>query len=306
MPGGTTVDRGASAVIVRGWVIAVACVAGVAAAAPGEDAKRLLPDGGGSSRQARADALRQLPLERLPAAQRNAVEDCVRDSTLYRRLPALDIDCDTALLHFALDKPEVVVDIWRALGISQLSLDPTGPGQWHLADGYGTVGVLRLLHARRDGNGGLLVFHGRGRYTGSLAPRPLTGSCVIVVRHGPVGTTALGHRHRLVVDAFVDMDGIGLELVTRTLQPLVVRCAAANLREIGLFMEALSTTAIDNPAGVERLAGRLPRTPDEDRRSLARIARRAAAAAGAGGAGDDHESAATRLAARWKPAPPQR
>jgi hypothetical protein len=273
----------------------------VGAAAP-DDPGWFAPDGGSSSRQSRRDALARLPLDRLAPAQRKQVETCIRSHTLYRRLPQTEIDCDPALLHFALDKPEVIVDIWRALGISQLALDPAGEAQWRLSDGYGTVGVLRLLHAQRQGDGGLLVFHGRGGYSGPLSPRPLSGGCVILVRHQPLTDAGVTpDRHRLTVDAFVDVDGIGFELVTRTLQPLVVRCAAANLREIGLFMETLSTTAIDNPAGIERLAGRLPRTADEDRRTLARIARRAAAAAGTPAAADDADGVPTRLAARWLP-----
>lgn len=271
------------------------------AAAPDEPAW-FAPDGGSSSRQARREALGRLPLDRLAPSQRKQVEACLRNHTLYRRLPAADIDCDTALLHFALEKPEVIVDIWRALGISQLALDPAGDAQWRLSDGYGTVGVLRLLHAQRQGDGGLLVFHGRGGYSGPLSPRPLSGGCVILVRHQPLADAGTSPaRHRLTVDAFLDVDGLGLELVTRTLQPLVVRCAAANLREIGLFMETLSTTAIDNPAGIERLASRLPRTPEEDRRTLARIARRAAAAAGTTTGHGDADAVPTRLAARWLP-----
>ncbi|NBV45458.1 MAG: hypothetical protein EBR86_07410 [Planctomycetia bacterium] len=293
---------GAVSVKARLWLVLALWSAGVAGAAGPDDFSWLAPDGGSSSRQARREAVNAMPLARLPAAQRQQVETCIRTHTLFRRLPHADIDCDAALLQFALEKPEVIVDIWRALGISQLALDPAGEAQWRLADGYGTVGILRLLHAQRRGDGGVLLFHGRGGYAGPLSPRPLSGTCVILVRHEPLVPSGGGcGRHRLTVDAFLDVDGLGLELVTRTLQPLVVRCAAANLHEIGLFMETLSATAVENPVGIERIASRLPRTPEEDRRTLTRIARRAAAAAGTSARGAEADSVSNRLAARWLP-----
>jgi hypothetical protein len=266
-------------------------------------------DSGSSSRESRRRAIEALPLDRIPDAQRKAIEPCLKAATLYRRLPVETILCDAELLDFALAKPEAIVDIWRVLGISRLSLDPVGPRQWKLSDGYGTVGVLRLVHQERQGRGGLLVFHGRGVYTGPLSPKNLTGSCVMLVRHGPGMPAVDGRERQLVqIDTFLDMDGVGLEIVTRTLQPLIVRSAASNLHEICLFMATLSDSARTNPEGVAQLAGRLPQTVPADRQLLATIARRAAQPAGGGlpqvGRRDAADVAAadrlqTELASRW-------
>ena len=183
-----------------------------------------------------------------------------------RRLPVELFACDGNLLGFSLDKPEAIVDIWRLLGISRLSLDPTGPNQWQFADGYGTVGQLQLAYRERKQTGGMLVFHGKGAYTGPLSPKNLTGGCVLMVRYREAEPTIDGRlRQAIQVDAFLDMDGIGLEIVTRTLQPLIARSAAANLHEICLFMASLSDAAIANPEGVARLANRLKRTVPIDR-----------------------------------------
>jgi len=269
-------------------------------------------DSGSSSRESRRRAIEALPLERIPEPQRKAIEPCLKAATLYRRLPVETIVCDAELLDFALAKPEAIVDIWRVLGISRLSLDPVGPRQWKLSDGYGTVGVLRLVHQERQGRGGLLVFHGRGAYTGPLSPKNLTGSCVLLVRHGPGMPAVDGRERQLVqIDTFLDMDGVGLEIVTRTLQPLIVRSAASNLHEICLFMATLSDSARTNPEGVAQLAGRLPQTAAADRQLLATIARRAAPPARGGlpqgGRLDAADIAAanrlqSELAARWLPA----
>jgi hypothetical protein len=234
-------------------------------------------DSGSSSREARRRALEAVPLDRIAEPQRKAIEPCLRAATLYRRLPVETVTCDADLLDFALAKPEAIVDIWRVLGISRLTLDPVGPRQWRLSDGYGTVGVLRLVHQERQGRGGLLVFHGRGAYTGPLSPKNLTGSCVLLVRYGPAMPAVDGRQRQIVqIDTFLDMDGVGLEIVTRTLQPLIVRSAASNLHEICLFMSTLSDSARTNPEGVAQLAGRLQQTDAADRQTLATIARRAA------------------------------
>jgi len=266
-------------------------------------------DSGSSSRESRRRAIEALPLDRIAEPQRKAIEPCLKAATLYRRLPVETIVCDAGLLDFALAKPEAIVDIWRVLGISRLSLDPVGPRQWKLSDGYGTVGVLRLVHQERQGRGGLLVFHGRGAYTGPLSPKNLTGSCVLLVRHGPGMPAVDGRERQLVqIDTFLDMDGVGLEIVTRTLQPLIVRSAASNLHEICLFMATLSDSARTNPEGMAQLAGRLPQTAAADRQLLATIARRAAQPAGGGlpqaGRRDAADVAAanrlqTELASRW-------
>lgn len=257
-------------------------------------------DGGSSSREARRQAIDAIPLERMPVAARKGVEKTLRSTTLYRRLPIQNFPCDTALLEFALAHPEAIVDVWRVLGISRLTLDPAGPEQWRLSDGYGTVGALRLAHRERRGAGGVLVFQGRGGYSGALAPKPLTGSCVLLVRHHPDPPGADGNdRQTVQIDAFLDVDGMGLELVTRSLQPLIVRSAAMNLGEVCVFMESLSAAAARNPAGVVRLTERLARTDPADRATLAGIVR---AAGHAARPGDDPDAVHAELAARWLPA----
>ena len=260
-----------------------------------------LSDGGSSSRESRRQAIAALPLEKMAEPQRRAIEKALRATTLYRRLPAQTFVCDADLFEFAIESPESIVDIWRVLGISRLALDPAGPDQWRLADGYGTVGMLRLLHHERQSHKGTLVFHGRGAYTGSLAPKPLSGACLLIVQHKPAAPAADGRpRQQIQIDAFVDVDGMGLEIVTRTLQPLIVRSAASNLHEICLFLSTLSEAATENPEGVVHLASRLTRTTPEDRQSLAMIARTAGKNSPlAAATPDDAQRLQTELAARW-------
>lgn len=283
-----------------GAPLCVAAAAGVLLVIGGMAAARAaesrLPDTGSSSRDLRRQAVAAVPLDRMPEAQRRTAEAALESATLFRRLPVAAIECEPALLDFVLSRPEALVDVWRVLDISRLSLDRAGPGQWRLADGYGTVGTVRLLHEERRGNGGTLVFHGRGGYAGPLSTRPLTGSCLLVVRHRSAPLDGCP-RQLVQIDAFLDVDGLGLEIVTKMLQPLIVYSAASNLHEIAIFVSQFAAAAERNPAGVARLTDRLSRTAPEDRRALAE-------AAGAVRPGIEltaTEDVQAELAARWMP-----
>jgi len=94
---------------------------------------------------------------------------------------------------------------------------------------------------------------------------------------------------------------VGLEIVTRTLQPLIVRSSASNLHEICQFMASLSAAASENPEGVARLSGRLTNIDPADRQTFAALARDAVT----GGIAVDPiaaEKLPAKLASRWIPA----
>ena len=38
-------------------------------------------------------------------------------------MPTRVIDCDPEMFNFLLQHPEVVIDVWRVMGISQVALD---------------------------------------------------------------------------------------------------------------------------------------------------------------------------------------
>jgi hypothetical protein len=256
---------------------------------------------GTAGRDACRRAIDELPLDRMSPASRALVEHFRKSTTLHRRLPAETVQSERAFVEFVLEKPETLVDVWRVLGISRVSLDPVAPGCWRLSDGYGTTGMVRLLHQERGPGGGLLVFHGQGGYSGPLAPQDLTGSCLVVVRHAPAADGGPGWRVEL--EAFLDVDGLGLEIVTRTLQPLIVRSAAANIHEICLFLSQFAAAAARNPAGVARLAGRMSQTPPTDQRLLVSLAAGTVSPSAHPPAGETGPDAVREeLAARWLPA----
>ncbi len=231
-----------------------------------------LADVATAGRAACSRAIDRLPVDRMTPAARQTIDHFRQSTTIHRRLPAEMIRCNRSLLDFILAKPEALVDVWRVLGISRVSLDPVGPGRWQLCDGYGTTGSIHVLHRERHDGNGLVVLYGRGGYAGPLSPKDLTGSCLVVIRHETVAGADRLPEQQIELEAFLDVDGIGLEIVTRTLQPLIARSAAGNVHEICLFVSQFADAADRNPAGVARLADRMPRTEPADRRLLVALA----------------------------------
>lgn len=276
-------------------VVLVALVSGP----PARAAELRHLDTGTSSRDIRRQAVESLPWERMPEQERRVVEAAVRSATLYRRLPVACVECEMPLLEFVLAKPETLVDLWRVLDISRLALDPVGPRQWRLSDGYGTVGVVHLLHEEHRRDGGLWVFLGRGGYSGPLSARDLSGSCLVVVRHQTAADPG-PPRQFVQIDAFLNVDGLGLEFVARMLQPLIVYSAATNVREIAIFVSEFAAAAERNPRGIVRLTERLPRTDPRDRRALAEVVGAVRpTAAGPGGSDHAEDVVQAELASRW-------
>src|SRR4051794_10686853 len=80
------------------------------------------PEGASTSDAARDEARRAIPMAKVDPAYRDSVRAVIGDPTLYRRLPTNVIDCRPELYTFLAQNPEVLVEVWRQLGISQVRL----------------------------------------------------------------------------------------------------------------------------------------------------------------------------------------
>src|SRR3954462_6917720 len=139
----------------RGWVLLALFTTSAQAAAPninrqtGDDIALAIsaPSGGEatSSRAARDEAIRAIPWKSMSPAGRQTSQSIINNTSIYRRLPTRIIDCDPDLFTFLLQHPEVVIDVWRVMGISQVALIKAPDGSYHGTDGAGTTGNVRYL-----------------------------------------------------------------------------------------------------------------------------------------------------------------
>lgn len=198
----------------------------------------------------REEALRSIPFEKLTAHASSEIRSIAERPTLYRRLPSQSIDCDPRMFLFLVRHPEVIVGIWKKMDISQVSTQRVGPYQLMADDRAGTKCKIDLVY----GDNGLHIFVATGSYSGPLAPRPITGSGLFILRSG----YAKGSSDRTTVngtlDCFIQLDSLGADLLARTLSRLIGNTADHNFIETARFISQISQAAERNPTGLRDIA----------------------------------------------------
>jgi hypothetical protein len=230
-----------------------------------------------SSRAARDEAIRALPWKQMSPANRRTAQTVINSASIYRRLPTRIIDCDPDLFTFLLQHPEVVVDVWRLMGVSQVALARAPDGIYHGTDGAGTTGTVRYLFSNWGPNAqNIAVVCADGAYTGAPFVTPLKAQTIMLVRSSAVQETN-GRRYITVrVDSFVNVEQLGIEIIAKTVQPWINRTADQNLIETLTFIGNFSRTAEKNPQGMQRLVTRLNAIDEPTRNELVKLCFRTA------------------------------
>ena len=225
-----------------------------------------------NGRAARDEAVKSIPFDKLSGEMRTRVSAVINNVSVYRRLPTQSIDCDPDLFVFLVRNPEVIVDIWRVMGITNMTLDRSGPDRYRACDGQGTTGNVEFAYRGDD----IHVIYSEGMYDGPMYPTKLRGQCVMILKssyvRGSNGQVSVVNR----LDAFLRIENLGAEIVAKTLQPLLGKTADHNFSETTSFVTTLVHTAETNPSGVSRLAQRLRHVEPQIRQQFADLAVRAA------------------------------
>lgn len=221
-----------------------------------------------TSRAARQEAIRELPLRSLKEPLQSQIRQIVLDPTIYRRLPIEVIPCDPQLYLFLVRYPEVVVNMWQLMGVTQAVIKRTSAYAYDARDGAGTVSEVQLVYGTRDQH----LFLAEGYYDGPLLPRRVTGRCALLL----TSAYSDGEQQRSYIsnrlDVFLQLDRVGVELVAKTLHPLLGRTIDTNFAESARFVGQVSFVAENNGPGVQRLASRLDNVQPQVRAKFARLA----------------------------------
>ena len=230
-----------------------------------------------ASAAARQSAVSAIPFDKLTEDGRNKVNTVLSNVTVFRRLPIRVVNCDPDLYLFLVRHPDVVVNIWEVLGITQLQLRQAGPDTYRVDENQGTTATLEFLYHNHDTH----IVYGEWTYTGPLLARKINGRCLAVLKTGYVRETDGRYYITTRLDGFMSVEPGGAELLTKTLHPLVAKNADANFVQTVAFLGSLSRTAEVNSRGMQRLAGRLDRVQPDTRDQLSQVvsgvAQRAAA-----------------------------
>jgi hypothetical protein len=220
------------------------------------------------SRAARKDAIGAIPFDQLTPEAQQRIGAVVSKPSVYRRLPIEVVDCDPTLYLFLVRNPEVVVNIWDLMGITQIDLKRTGPYTFEAADGMGTTSSAELVYGTDD----IHLVYGEGVYDGPLLPKPVQGRCVLLLRSGYVPTQGGRVHVTSCLDVFLQLDNVAVDVVARTIHPLLGRTADMNFVQTVAFLGRISRNAERNGPGMKRLAQRLAKVDPAVRLRFAELA----------------------------------
>lgn len=204
---------------------------------------------GESSRRTRLEAVEQLPTEYLSAAGQQQVQQVLKDLSLFRRLPTLEIDVDRRAYEFFTDHPDVAVSIWRALQISSVQMKEINPEHFQTDTTDGTVGTVDVL--LRSPGSYLVLCQGQLQSPGM--PRPIHAKALMHLQ--PRFDNAGKVVHHL--DLFVSFPSQTVETIAKLISPVSFRIADRNFEEVTLFMALMSNAMSRQPGWVEQTARRL-------------------------------------------------
>jgi len=271
-------------------IAAVLIAVSYVVSAPPDSVKAADPTKATTSRAARQDSIKSIPMDKLDAKSRHLVSEVVSKPSIFRRMPVAVVDCEPNLYLFMVRNPEVIVNIWGVMGISNVSMKRIGAGVFQASDGAGTLCNIRFMHTSPDTH----VIYADGSYRGPLLRQGVRAKCVLVLKSGYVRETNGRHYVTSRMDVFMRVDNIGVELLAKTVQPLVGRSADHNFTETAAFLASVSRTARRNNKGLQGLAAKLTKVTPAVRTGFVR----AVAKVDSGASG---KSEAAKTAAAKKP-----
>ncbi len=202
-----------------------------------------------------------VPMQSLTPEAQQKLAPILKHPTLYRRMPAQSFDCDPEMFTFLVRRPEVLVGVWEMMGITKVQTKRLGPFTMEGLDAAGTSCKMELIY----GTPKMHVYYGTGRYDGPMIPQGITGRGVFVV-HSDYATSAIGRNTVACnMDIFLQLDNLGVDLIARTIQPLMWSTAEQNFTESAKYVTQVSQASELNPDGMKDLAGRLPQLNEDVR-----------------------------------------
>jgi len=278
----------ALATVLMGVVAALGSAGPAVGAAP--SSARPNPSKANTGKTARQDAEQSIPLNLLAPADRAKVESVLSNFSVFRRMPVKVIDCDPNLYLFLVRHPDVVINIWETLKISQLQLHQTGDNQFQMIEPVGTKSSFKFVYQNHDTH----VIYGEGTYQGPLLARMVRGQAVLVLKTGYVRETNGRYYIASRLDCFLNIQPAGAELLTKAVSPLLGKTVDNNFVQTAAFLGSLSRTAELSYHKVAHLATRLSGVQPEVRDQFVKVASQIAARAAAAKAGSDHARLAVR------------
>ncbi|MFC1596795.1 hypothetical protein ACFL5Q_02505 [Planctomycetota bacterium] len=267
-PGASWAGKTRRITVLAAWALLLALVTAEPLVAEPFGNRRPDPSKASASRAARRSALKAIPLDKLDADARAKVSSVLSNVSLFRRMPVQVIQCDPDLYLFLVEHPDVVVNMWEVMGVTQLAMQATGPGTFELVDMAGTKGSVQYLYSNHDTH----LIYTEGSYQGPPFAKPVRGRGLMVLKTGYVRETDGKYYVTCRLDSFMSVDKVGPELFAKTFGPLLGKVADLNFTYTVGFVASVSQTSEDDHRGMQRMAGMLTKVEPEVRQQLAVLA----------------------------------
>ena len=209
-------------------------------------------------------AKQAVPVDSMPGGWQTRVGQVLKNLSIYRKLPDIRCETDPRVVSYFLDNPEVAVGIWRALGVSNVSMVRTGPYTFRADDGQGSRGDLSVVY--RDA--GQQVIFCDGVFVNPVSGKPIQAKAVIHFRHRPERSADGRVFSRHDATMFVSLPSNTVEAVARAISPVSNRLADRNFQEVSLFIRMMNVAMTEQPAWVRDLSSRLTDVRPTERASL--------------------------------------
>jgi hypothetical protein len=222
-----------------------------------------------SSASQKKDVIASLPMARLTPQARQRILSVAGSPTIYRRLPTQAIDCDPEMFTFLARNAEVMVGLWELMGITSVQTQRTGPYRFEAVDGTGTKCSIDLIY----GDPNVHIFVADGSYDGKMVTKPVRGRGVFVLRSSYATSSSGRTTVTGTIDCFVKIEGLGADLIARTLSGLIGRSADSNFTETAKFIAQISQASEMNTPAMTDVAYRLPQVGDDTRQQFVDVIR---------------------------------
>lgn len=206
-----------------------------------------------------------LPLDALDAVDQAKVAAVLDDFSVYRRMPMHSVQAEPQMYRVLLDHPELIVEMWRAMGVTQVQLKPIGPDLYEGDDGAGTHCMIEVLHRQPE----RMLLFADGSYAGAYTSHRLEGQAVLLLTAREASSPGEAPRIDVQLHAFVRLPQASVEFIAKTLNPILGKIADHNFSETTGFISSLGRAAEHNPSGLLDLTDQLVAVDPEARREFA-------------------------------------
>jgi hypothetical protein len=220
----------------------------------------------------RESVVSAIPFEKLTPEARKQVLSIIEPGSIFRRMPVQVTRSDPEFYLFIIRNPDLLINIWEELDISELQMRKIRKNNFATRDGEGTVGTVRLIYQDQDTH----IALAEGNYSGPLLTKPVEGRSLLIIKTGFVRDADGRWNVASRLDTFTRIDNVAFDALAKTFMPILGRVADSNFLQTSAFVGRLSQTAEVDQSGILRLTENCSHVDRETRLNFLKITSRMA------------------------------